>query len=150
MENGLLTNLLNNKNMILKIVRFLGFIPVFFLVLLLARIVYKIIFYIFDLISLEFINPLWTEIVVSLFAIPTSIYASLHVYPLKNKKIPLFIIGSIIFLIVAFANYLVFVNPFEIEFSIFEKILTVIQCVIYIVCFTYITIELKEDSFEID
>ena len=76
----------------MKTVRYISFIPAFFISLFIAKILVKLIIYLISFLNqFRGIEPdfLWIDFIVHVFSVFIAISASIEIYPNQNKKIPI-------------------------------------------------------------
>lgn len=135
----------------MKTVRYISFIPAFFISLFIAKILVKLIIYLISFLNqFRGIEPnfLWIDFIVHVFSVFIAISASIEIYPNQNKKIPIIICGIIILTISVLSNYLIFMDEFKDETPIRIKIKTILTTIINFLVYSYILFNYKKNNYE--
>lgn len=135
----------------MKTVRYISFIPAFFISLFIAKILVKLIIYLISFLNLfRGIEPnfLWIDFIVQVFSVFIAISASIEIYPNQNKKIPIIICGIIILTISVLSNYLIFTDEFKDETPLSIKIKTILTTIINFLVYSYILFNYKKNNYE--
>lgn len=118
----------------MRLIRYILFIPALFAGMFLSRIISNVILFILKLFDSGISLPIWSEFLTSLIAVTIGIEISLIVYPKKNKRISLAIIGFVLLVIILLSSYSVFGIDVELgESTRSEKITILISAITYLV-----------------
>ena len=122
----------------MRLIRYILFIPALFAGMFLSRIISNVILFILKLFDSGISLPIWSEFVTTLIAVSIGTEIALKVYPSRNKRIPLAIIGLLFLVLIILSVYSVFgLNEEFGESTRSEKIKLISSGIAYSLSFGY-------------
>ncbi|WP_027380771.1 hypothetical protein [Chryseobacterium daeguense] len=130
----------------MKTIRYLLFVPAFFIITVLARILEGFILRLINLIY-QMETTIWADFVVIMMSVGFGIEVALRIFPKENKKVGFLILTALSLLSVIYYISLVF--AFE-ESTRLMKISAIIDTVAHLIAFIYMFTNLKKDDYILD
>jgi len=130
----------------MKTFRFLIFVPVFFGIVLLSRVVEKPLFnFIGDFYNLD--RPLWTHFLIQFISLIIGLIFSLTIYPIPNKKIGFTILTVLVLVNIGNTMYYVFLSEGNLDSNLKKSV--VLDVLAHLLVFIYFFIKLKKNNYHL-